>query len=116
MFFCNFTQHGDYVHISSTGPATASGHGWWQNVDCKATKAVVTVDLQIKKNNRWVTVATGSKTVGSGGGSSNRAVGRALCANRTPHWWRSVVDVDLVGQVDAGNKLTTPETVVTCGV
>jgi hypothetical protein len=116
LFFCNFTQHGDYVHISSTAPATASAHGWWENMDCKATKAVVTVELQIKKNGKWATVATGSKTVGPGGGSSNRAVGRALCANRTPYWWRSVIDVDLVGTADAGNKLTTPETVVTCGV
>jgi hypothetical protein len=46
------------------------------------------------------------------------AVGRALCADRTPNWWRSVIDVDLVDTADAadaGNKLTTPETVVTCG-
>lgn len=118
LFFCNFTQHGDYVHISSTPPATSSGHGWWENIDCKATKAVITVELQVKKNGAWVTVATGTKTVGPGGGSSNRAVGRALCADRAPNWWRSVIDVDLVDTADAadaGNKLTTPETVVACG-
>ncbi|MEE1810180.1 hypothetical protein [Streptomyces sp. BE133] len=27
-----FCTNGDHVHVSSTPPATASGHGWWVRV------------------------------------------------------------------------------------
>lgn len=46
--FCSLQQAGDYAHISNTAPRAASAHGWWYNTDCKATHAVVTVQLQEK--------------------------------------------------------------------
>lgn len=29
---CVFFMEGDYAHISSSAPRTASAHGWWRNV------------------------------------------------------------------------------------
>ena len=49
-WFCTFSMHGDNVHKSS---GDASGHGWWENDDCNATQAVVTVQLQQYINGSW---------------------------------------------------------------
>lgn len=85
LFFCSFTQNGDWVHISSTPPTAASGHGWWVNGDCNATLADVTVQLQIYKNGGWKNVgAVGKKRVYSGGGSANRAAARVPCYSADP--------------------------------
>jgi len=105
---CVFTTGGDYVHISSTA-FEASGHGWWINGDCKTSYAVVTVQLQeYYSDGSWRSKGTvGQATVRSGGGSGNRATGRAGCSNSSLTSWRSVVDVDLVGLADSPEKLTT---------
>lgn len=50
----------------------------------------------------------------SGGGSANRAVGRAACNSATKVSWRSVVDVDLVGLADSADKLVTPVRTIAC--
>ncbi len=103
---CTFWMRGDNVHKSS---GDASGHGWWENVDCNATQAVVTVQLQQYINGSWVDAGSpGSKTVYSGGGSANRAVGRASC--NTSDWtaWRSEIGVDLIGILDTPGKYYTP--------
>jgi hypothetical protein len=120
LFGCSFSQVGDYVHISTwdskPGAArVASAHGWWVNGDCKAKTANVTIDLQAKIGGDWRTVATGRKNgVYSGGGSANRAPAQVLCSSSASTEWRSKIDVDLVGQSDAGNKTTTPTRTLTC--
>lgn len=115
LFLCNFLQYGDWVHISSTAPRAASGHGWWENVDCDAVLADVTVQLQIYKGGSWKNVGSaGRKRVYSGGGSANRAAARVTCANSNSYKWRSVIDVDVVGVADAANKLTTGEKTLAC--
>ena len=43
---CSPIAKGDNVHISSTAPATASGHGWWNRGNCTAARAVVSIFLQ----------------------------------------------------------------------
>jgi hypothetical protein len=78
-----FTSEGDYVHISSTPPRAASAHGWWI-VDASVGEppefANVTVQLQIRIEDRWVDVgAAGSEQVRPGGGSANRANARVVC-------------------------------------
>ena len=105
---CVFYTEGDYVHVSSTA-FEASGHGWWVNGNCDATWAVVTVQLQeYYSDGSWRNKGTvGKATVRSGGGSGNRATGRAGCNNASVTGWRSVVDVDLVGLADDPGKLHT---------
>lgn len=109
---CDFTTDGSYVHISSTA-FEASGHGSWTNINCPTATAVVTIQLQqYFSDNTWRDAgARASKTVKSGGGSGNWAVGRAACVYSNQTTWRSWVDVDLVGVSDTNEKgYTTPQT------
>ncbi len=112
---CVFQTRGDYVHVSSSA-FEASGHGWWVNGNCSARLAVVTVQLQqYYSDGRWRNIGSvGRKTVASGGGAGNRATGRAGCNNSSLTGWRSVIDVDLVGQADDPRKLTTPARNIRC--
>jgi hypothetical protein len=117
---CNFDQLGDYVHRSTwdkkVGAAlVASGHGWWRNVNCKATTATVTVQLQAYMNGAWQNKGKGTAVgIFPGGGSGKRAAAQTVCAGTTMTRWRSIVDVDLIGFADAPNKLTTPEQTIAC--
>lgn len=113
--FCVFTTDGDHVHISRF-PYEASGHGWWENRTCSATLAVVRVQLQqFYTDGRWRNVGTvGTKTVRSGGGAGRRATGRGACTTRDLTAWRSVVDVDLVGQDDDSSQLITEPRDIRC--
>lgn len=113
--FCIFYTRGDYVHVSSSA-FEASGHGWWVNGNCRATSAVVTVQLQqYYSDGRWRNAGSlGRATVRSGGGAGNRATGRAGCYNRSLTSWRSVIDVDLIGVADDPSKLTTPTRNISC--
>lgn len=109
---CRFRMEGDYVHISF---GDASGHGWWVNIDCEATQAIVTVQLQQYINGSWEDAGSpGSKTVYSGGGSANRAVGRAHCNNSITTSWRSEIDVDVIGILDTPLKYYTPTQSLNC--
>ncbi|WP_274561662.1 hypothetical protein [Streptomyces spiramyceticus] len=113
-----FVTNGDHVHISSTAPATASAHGWWKKISGPGTKAKVTIELQALdyRDNKWKTVATGSKTVKSGGGSVNRANARKTCTNRVMQVkWRSRIDVDLIGVADSPEKAITATKTLWCG-
>jgi hypothetical protein len=112
---CVFSTRGDYVHVSSSA-FEASGHGWWVNGDCPASRARVTVQLQeYYSDGRWRNKGTvGRKTVRSGGGAGNRATGRAHCNNHHAAGWRSVIDVDLVGRPDDSRKLVTPARNIGC--
>ncbi|NOK80937.1 MAG: hypothetical protein GFH27_549287n18 [Chloroflexi bacterium AL-W] len=113
---CRFSMHGDHVHVSSTPPRSASGHGWWVNGNCWATHAVVTVQLQqYYDDGRWRNVgAPGQATVRSGGGAGNRATGCVTCTSNDMTSWRSVIDVDLVGIPDTPGKYTTPSQTIAC--
>jgi hypothetical protein len=112
-----FHTRGDYVHISSTLPRAASGHGWWEKGTSDATDADVTVQLQINKNGSWVNVGElGRERMKPGGGSANRASARVACTSSVQHEWRSVVDVNLVGYPDSADKLITPARLLSCGV
>ena len=111
-----FFTNGDYVHISSTAPRTASGHGWWTKGESDATEADVTIQLQINRNGTWAGVGSpGKKRVKPGGGSANRANARVVCTDTSTHEWRSVVDTDLVGYADSSETITTPGQRLDCG-
>jgi hypothetical protein len=111
-----FYTGGDYVHISSTPPRSASGHGWWVREQSDALEAVVTVQLQINRGGYWVDVGEpGKERVKPGGGSANRASARAVCLTFDTNAWRSVIDTDLVGYLDSPDKLITPVRTLPCG-
>ncbi|WP_462189078.1 hypothetical protein [Frankia sp. CcWB2] len=112
---CYFETRGDYVHVSSSAHE-ASGHGWWVNIDCDVTRAVVTVQLQeYYSDGTWRNVGTvGRSTVKSGGGAGNRATGRGHCRSSRLTGWRSVIDVDLLGVPDDPNKLVTKGRNIRC--
>ncbi|MCX4661317.1 hypothetical protein [Streptomyces uncialis] len=117
-----FYSNGDYVHESSTPPATASGHGWWYKKSGPGEKAKVTVQLQAydAKAKKWKTVATGNKTVKPSkklrsAPSTHRANARKVCKGSTTVKWRSVIDVDIIDVNDTPDKAVTTARSLTCG-
>jgi hypothetical protein len=119
--FCTFIMRGDKVHISTWNEHqgardVASGHGWWENVDCPdGTRANVKIWLEVQVNGQWIPAGYGEKNnVYSDGGSANRAAAQSVCARSRPHYWRSIVDVDIVGMMDSPNKHTTQTVSVEC--
>jgi hypothetical protein len=113
---CSFANEGDYVHVSSI---FASGHGWWDNIDCESSKATVTVQLQeYFSNGTWRNEGPpGVATVYSGGGSANRATAKAECANQLYLVsWRSSVHVDVVGIPTLPNTYYTAGQNIFCAV
>lgn len=111
-----FVTGGDNVHFSHTVAGAVNAHGWWKRLSGPATKAKVTVDLQVKSGSGWRTLKTGTKTVYSGGGSGKRAPAAWKCTNLIQkNSFRSVVDVDLVGYPDDSSKKITDTQTLYCG-
>lgn len=110
-----FATRGDYVHESGL---YASGHGWWDNLSGPpGYKANVDVQLQVYEvaNDRWYNVGPKfSKDVWAGGGSGNRTTAKVLCRRQHFTYWRSVIDVDIIGASDPDNKLYTPYQMLSC--
>lgn len=110
-----FVTDGDRVHYSTwtTGaPAAMSGHGWWLKGTTKATKAKVTIWLEVKSGSGWHVVGQGAKTVYPGGGSARRATARMVCAAGpvapgTKFTYRTRIDVDLIGYADSAEQAVT---------
>ncbi|MFF3402355.1 hypothetical protein ACFYW6_28030 [Streptomyces sp. NPDC002659] len=111
-----FETKGDNVHFSHTVRGAINAHGWWKRLSGPATKAKVTIELQVKSGTGWRTLNTGSKTVYSGGGSAKRASAAWKCTNLIQrHTFRSVIDVDLIGYPDQANKKITAAQTLYCG-
>ncbi|WP_326629844.1 hypothetical protein OIE67_38795 [Nonomuraea fuscirosea] len=111
---CVFETKGDYIHVS-TSAWEASGHGWWINVNCNATAAIVTVQLQQHVNGGWTDAGSAGKaTVRSGGGAGSRSTGRAACNTNAVTAWRSVIDVDVLNVLDSPSTLTTGSRNIRC--
>lgn len=110
---CSPTAKGDYAHISSTAPQTASGHGWWLRNNCTAAKATVEIALQeYFSDGSWRSRGQGGQaTVYPGGGSANRANARAVCQTKTLTGWRSVVHVYPVGESGSGSTTTAAQNI-----
>ncbi len=62
----------------------------------------------------WDTVDSPKKRIKEGGGSANRVTARNACSSSEIVAYRSVVDVDLVGEVDPPDKLITPSIDLLC--
>jgi len=112
---CVFAMKGDYAHVSENG-IEASGHGWWENVNCDATLADVAITLQqYYADGTWRDRGSmGFDRVVSGGGSGRRATARAICDSTALTSWRTVIDVDVVGVIDLPDVLTTSQRNIPC--
>jgi hypothetical protein len=80
--------------------SAAYGWGGWQNISCPTSRAVVTVTLQEYTSGAWRTVVAAAPTLPSGYGVT---VG-ASCFSSAYTYWRTIVDVDLVGVSDPADK------------
>jgi hypothetical protein len=82
---CSPIARSDNVHISTTPPATASDHGWWDQGNCTATRAQVSIVLQEHfSDGSWRDRGQGGQgTFRPRGGSGHRATARALCQTTT---------------------------------
>ena len=113
--FCVFGTDGDFVHISTTLPLTASGHGWWYWIDCDYPLAVVTTQLQILRNGVWFNVGSADAvTVAPGGGAGKRATARVTCVSTATSQWRSITDTDVIGIFDTPEVHITAARSLTC--
>lgn len=114
---CTPYAQGDYVHISSTAPLAASGHGRWLNNDCNESYGTVTVTLQEYLNGSWQNKAYNSGTVPPGGGSSARVTARVTCNSNASTTWRSYVAVSVSGPLGYGsNAVYTANQTIGCRV
>lgn len=103
---CSYRTRGDNPHRSG---ADVSAHGWWLYLSGSCpSQADVTVDLEQwwcdAFGCRWIWRARGSARVYAGGGSGRWANARKTCDSSQLTGWRNVVDVDLVGVSDPGDK------------
>ena len=118
---CSPIANSSSLHISSTPPDAASGHGWWLINDCAQTKANVTVQLQeFFSNGVWYDIGSPGSRVVYGGitkspGTSNQASARVLCSSTGEAAWRSVVTVTLPVQPGHGTY-TRPGENIPCSV
>ena len=105
---CYGTTGVDYVHISSSSPRSASGHGWWATINSACAWRTATVTVQIQRRNSlgiWVNVGQrGTADVQVGGGSGNRATARYTCQGTARNTYRSWADVDIHGVFDSPDR------------
>jgi len=95
----------DNPHRSGTGIAV-SGHGWWKKGTCSNDRAKVTNCLY-----EWYTdyswrlkKCSETKELRPYTGSGQRTVARRDCDDTNMTSWRNHVDVDVLGEIDSGEK------------
>lgn len=95
----------DRPHRSSTGFA-ASGHGWWRKGNCSNNRADVYNCLYEQGlNGIWYRRDCSTvRRLAPGGGAGNRTTARRNCSTSASRQWRNHVDVDVVGEIDTGEK------------
>ncbi|EFL12802.1 predicted protein [Streptomyces sp. C] len=84
----------------------ASGHGWWEKGNCNSDRAKVFNCLyEWYTDNTWRQQAcSDTKTLKPGGGSVQRTVARRDCRDTQRTSWRNHVDVDVIDEIDTGEK------------
>ncbi|WP_245692753.1 hypothetical protein [Streptomyces katrae] len=102
---CTPVSGRDNPHRSSTGVA-ASGHGWWEKGNCSSDRAKVFNCLyEWYTDNTWRQQACSeTKTLKPGGGSVQRTAARRDCRDTQRTSWRNHVDVDVIDEIDTGEK------------
>lgn len=113
---CSPLARGDYVHISSTLPTAASGHGWWLDNGCNEPRGTVCITLQEFKSGSWHNEA-GPNCASLTPGSSHKVGARRNCSSTTYKYWRSHVTVSTSGGLGFGSDSTyTTEQPIGCTV
>lgn len=109
-----FATKGDRIRFKTNDMLSA--HGWWIALVPKATawKAKTTIDIQFKsRKTGWTTVERGFRIAGPG--TAKRASAREVCSDkRFAYYWRTVVDVDIIGMVDTAEKYYSPRVKLFC--
>ncbi|MGW4835590.1 MULTISPECIES: hypothetical protein [unclassified Streptomyces] len=102
---CTPVSGRDNPHRSGTGVA-ASGHGWWKKGNCSNDRAKVFNCLyEWFTDNTWRQQACSeTKTLKPGGGSTHRTAARRDCRGTERTSWRNHVEVDVIGEIDTGEK------------
>ena len=109
---CIFYSRGSSVQLYS---GAVLAHGWWDNVNCRTSKAVVRVRIQYLTSwGNWRTVGDQGKEKISAGGGSDRSTARAGCQTSRERQFRSQIDVDLMGIIDDRFKLYTSVQTLNC--
>ena len=109
---CLYQTDGDWPHKSKSD-IHVSAHGWWNDDshyiggECPE-RADVEVWIQAHYCGHWQcwwrTIAKKEYRVRAKNLANNRVTARALCYSEVPTGYRSIVDVDLVGQRDPPDK------------
>lgn len=102
-FGCTPYSGRDNTHYSS---GDASGHGWWKKGNCSNNTAnVKNCIYEYYTDGSWrLKACSPTKTLPPYTGSGARTVARADCDNRTYTSWRNHVDVDVIGEIDTGER------------
>ena len=117
---CQFNQRVDWTHISSTSAQRAvQSHGNWGNVNCSYSLARVKTQID-KRNFLGAYYAVGTPGVAelpprNDLGSSARVTGRYVCNGTANNSFRSWTDVDVLGIIDAPNKVYSTARDLACG-
>ena len=104
---CVYETKGDYPHYSD---GDVSAHGWWlrRSDECPA-RADVRVFLYGRwcEDDRceWRYLNSNGDRIRSGGGRGRRVTVRNECYTNDWAFYRSVVDVDIPGQIDPPDQL-----------
>jgi hypothetical protein len=95
----------DNPHRSGTGVAV-SGHGWWKKGTCDNNRARVFNCLyEWYTDNSWRQKACSeTRELRPYTGSGDRTVARHDCHSTARTSWRNHVEVDVIGEIDTGEK------------
>lgn len=117
---CTFFHRSDNPHISSTSSTIAvQSHCWWDNVDCSASTATVTIGLLRSERNLnpddfHDVGRRGKSRVVAGGGKGNRATTHFDCNPGDVAWYKAWVDVDVDGVIDSSDITWSNTVKVSC--
>ena len=102
---CTPETFADNPHPSST-PGVISGHGWWGQGDCSSNRANVQNCLyEYYTDNSWrLKACSDTRELRQYTGSGDRTVARHDCHSTARTSWRNHVDVDVIGEIDSGEK------------
>lgn len=108
---CTFKQGADDVALVGGPGGMVSASGWWEEGNCPALPADVSVRLQAEHDgNWWDIVWSATATMAPG----DRAEANFRCPDAKATKWRSVVEVDLFERPDGSGELITPPQRLPC--
>ncbi len=112
---CTFTQSVFNPRYSFNNPTDkVVGRAGWRVLSGPCTQAKVTTQLQVSECAslcKWKTAAKSTRTIGQGSFTVTNKCGRWPTG---PHYWRTRVDVDVIGFNDPAQKTRTSSIKINC--